>query len=326
MKIFLDPYFYQLHPGPRNIFYDYLSVPEHCDLVGISFYSNELDYAVQVIDYLMLRTKKLLVNLAEPTDVKFVISVMKRYRNSNVYLFSNIVCNFTPPDNFTTKGSWFIHSENFYATRPWAKDRLQKIKYGTKAKMFDCLLGGQNLHRDIIENLYHNSNCRDLIVYNYYRNNINNGTWDSDVNDYHLGQDPNCETSQVHKQTLVPINVYNQTHYSIVAETVTYNEFNHYTEKVAKPIVAKRLFVVFAGQHYLKNLRSLGFRTFGSVIDESYDSEPNMPLRMKQAWEQVEWLCLQDPDKVRSELLSILEHNQQHFIQTDWQFQIKKHF
>ena len=34
----------------------------------------------------------------------------------------------------------------------------------------------------------------------------------------------------------------------------------------------KHPFVVVGNKHYLKNLRSIGFKTFDSLIDESYDT------------------------------------------------------
>jgi hypothetical protein len=47
------------------------------------------------------------------------------------------------------------------------------------------------------------------------------------------------------------------------------------TEKTAKPIWAKRLFVMFGTPGFLKKLHELGFKTFDHVIDESYDSMLN---------------------------------------------------
>jgi hypothetical protein len=111
-----------------------------------------------------------------------------------------------------------------------------------------------------------------------------------------------------------------------VAETTAENSYNQYTEKVAKPIVAGRPFVAFAGQHYLANLRHLGFKTFESVIDESYDSIANLRERMQAAWYQVEWLCAQDPAHIYGELHDVLQHNHEHFLSTDWHSTIRKHF
>jgi hypothetical protein len=186
--------------------------------------------------------------------------------------------------------------------------------------MFDCLLGNQRTHRDIIQTCYANSQCRDKILFSYYKNNNNiaQGKWDQDVDQ--------LEETSASRYALLPLDIYNQTYYSIVAETTTENKYSFYNEKVAKPIIAGRPFVAFAGQNYLSNLRQLGFKTFASVVDEGYDTIADLHQRMETAWAQVEWLCEQDPEHVYRELHDVLQHNCQHFLTTDWHSAIRKHF
>ncbi len=125
---------------------------------------------------------------------------------------------------------------------------------------------------------------------------------------------------------VVPISVYNQTHYSLVAETNFSNSYNFYTEKVVKPILAGRLFVAFAGQGYLEFLRELGFRTFNNVIDESYDQEPNDITRWTMAMNQLELLCSLDSDQVLEQIKEIVDHNQRLMLTTDWYGQLASDF
>lgn len=47
------------------------------------------------------------------------------------------------------------------------------------------------------------------------------------------------------------------------------------TEKIWKPIICLQPFVVLGYQHYLKDLREMGFKTFDSVWNENYDNDPN---------------------------------------------------
>jgi hypothetical protein len=107
----------------------------------------------------------------------------------------------------------------------------------------------------------------------------------------------------------VPVNIYQKTAYSLVAETNAVNSFNFYTEKIVKPILARRLFVVISGQHYLKNLRSLGFKTFDSIIDESYDEIDDNETRWRCAMEQVEWLSQQTQQTILDRIRPIAEFN-----------------
>jgi hypothetical protein len=117
---------------------------------------------------------------------------------------------------------------------------------------------------------------------------------------------------------VVPISIYNQTAYSVVAETNYDNHYSFCTEKIVKPILAERLFIVFSGQHYLRNLRSLGFKTFDGIIDESYDSIEDNNLRFKSACEQITYLINQPQDKILEQIRPITEHNKQVMLETDW--------
>ena len=68
---------------------------------------------------------------------------------------------------------------------------------------------------------------------------------------------------------------YNDTNYSLVSETNDNNYEVFMTEKIWKPIMAQHVFVVHGNHLYLQKLREIGFKTFGSYFDESYDLEHN---------------------------------------------------
>lgn len=58
----------------------------------------------------------------------------------------------------------------------------------------------------------------------------------------------------------------------IVTET-KFDTFVYPSEKICNPIIVLQPFIVFAAPHFLKYIRSLGFKTFSPFIDESYDDE-----------------------------------------------------
>ena len=60
---------------------------------------------------------------------------------------------------------------------------------------------------------------------------------------------------------------------SIVSETNDNDTDVFMTEKIWKPIMAQHVFVVHGNHLYLQKLREIGFKTFGSYFDESYDLE-----------------------------------------------------
>ena len=112
--------------------------------------------------------------------------------------------------------------------------------------------------------------------------------------------------------------IYNQTAYTVVAETNFMNSYTFFTEKIAKPMLARRLFVVFSGQHYLRNLHNAGFRTFDSVIDESYDEEPDITKRYQMIYEQMQYLMQEPQNKIFEEIKNITEYNYHHLLETQW--------
>jgi hypothetical protein len=69
-------------------------------------------------------------------------------------------------------------------------------------------------------------------------------------------------------------NVWNQYQIEVVSETDSVSDF-WFTEKTANCLATGKPFVLVSGQYSLHRLREMGFQTFHSVIDESYDSEPN---------------------------------------------------
>ena len=105
---------------------------------------------------------------------------------------------------------------------------------------------------------------------------------------------------------------YNHSAYNIVSETHDRGD-TFVTEKIWKPVIMQQMFVVHSTPHYLKTLRELGFQTFHSVLDESYDEEQNAGKRIDKIVELCKWLKDQDPVKMYKATESIRKHNAEHF-------------
>jgi hypothetical protein len=104
--------------------------------------------------------------------------------------------------------------------------------------------------------------------------------------------------------------------WNIVTETVFYYDKLHLTEKIFKPIVSKQPFMLLAAPGNLAYLKSYGFKTFDSVIDESYDNIQENDLRTEAVVKQLAWYCgLSDKEKtdVMRAVEPIVLHNFHHF-------------
>ena len=102
----------------------------------------------------------------------------------------------------------------------------------------------------------------------------------------------------------------------IVNETVFYQPKLHLTEKVFKPIVAQRPFVLAAAPGNLAYLRGYGFRTFSDWIDEGYDNIQCPDKRLDAIADEVCRFANMDINELRRihhDMSAVLTYNKRHF-------------
>ena len=105
---------------------------------------------------------------------------------------------------------------------------------------------------------------------------------------------------------------YIDTYFSLVTETVYEYPYSFRTEKTAKVLAMGHPFVIAASVGFYRDLRNLGFRTFDTVIDESFDMIENHQDRMDRIHDTVQDLCNQDLTSFLSACQDICKYNQQH--------------
>ena len=100
---------------------------------------------------------------------------------------------------------------------------------------------------------------------------------------------------------------------SIVSETLFYEESGYISEKIWKPIVHGHPFILVGPANTLKFLKNeFGFKTFSSVIDESYDSETNPKKRLELIFKEITRLNSYSIDELKEmvkKLLPNIMHN-----------------
>lgn len=236
------------------------------------------------------------------------------------------VCGFVSDVKVYQWMDWLHTSLEFYQSRPELLAQLNP--YETKPLLFDILLGCTRRHRDIVYDYIKQYQLESMCIMSYYRYahkplaNNNNFIFEDNIKidnsvthtvglvEYH-GENVNLSK-------IIPISIYNQTAYSIVTETNAENDFTFYTEKIVKPMLSKRLFIVIAGYNYLKNLRSLGFKTFDGIINEGYDDIKDNDSRYIAACEQIKVLSQLPQEEVLAKIKPIVEHNYNILTSTDW--------
>ena len=106
---------------------------------------------------------------------------------------------------------------------------------------------------------------------------------------------------------------YNDTFCSLVSETndVDYEIFM--TEKIWKPIIAQHPFVVHGNYLYLQKLREMGFKTFGSYFDESYDLERDPSKRIDKIVNTCRDLLTKNWQDIYLQTRALRKHNLETF-------------
>jgi len=102
----------------------------------------------------------------------------------------------------------------------------------------------------------------------------------------------------------------------LVTETVADGRRHHLTEKTFKPIALGMPFVLVGTQGSLEYLRSYGFKTFGHIWDESYDSIADPHERIRAIARLLKTLCdLSVEERIALFHLcrETIEHNWKHF-------------
>lgn len=192
--------------------------------------------------------------------------------------------------------------------------------------LWECLLGARREHRDFVMLSFQQSGLLDQSIVNY--RNIFMGSLNGNVcievqrefpgvKMQYPYVSPNLDPAwEVRGGNLdnsissdVPWEIWNRCYYSIIIETLGDGNCFLAAEKIGKCVLARRLFVHFGVAGWLANLHKLGFKTFDSVLDESYDTITDRVQRWKQAFEQVKILSKENPQHILQKVRPILDHN-----------------
>lgn len=244
------------------------------------------------------------------------VSQIRNLDRSKIRWFICGFLNFTMRSPVFNWFDWFTTTVHFYKNvRPSLLSNLDP--YTPKPFMFDALLGRKKIHRDFAYQYIQDTLMDKGIVTYGHRDEIDfsdgaQWIWPDDIKQQHIHWTVDRIEYHGHKMSLsqiIPLEVYQRSAYSLVCETNFDNDFVFFTEKTVKPILARRLFVMIGNRFALARLRSIGFRTFQGILDETYDEIEATDQRFLAALEQLKWLCAQDQSQILERCRPILEHN-----------------
>lgn len=117
--------------------------------------------------------------------------------------------------------------------------------------------------------------------------------------------------ASAHSSAMYDIDDYATAQWEVVLETVFDSSSIFLTEKIFRPMVCRRPFILAAPRGSLAMLQRYGFKTFGEYIDESYDSVADPLLRLQaiiSAMQSVVRLSNKDLQAIQA----IAQHNFDH--------------
>jgi hypothetical protein len=104
----------------------------------------------------------------------------------------------------------------------------------------------------------------------------------------------NLIENQAHLDINGPARYYEDSMFSVVTETNYFshnNEGRFLSEKAFKPMAFKHPFVMMSVPQTLQSIRSLGYKTFHPMIDESYDTIIDDSARLMAIIREINRLC-----------------------------------
>jgi hypothetical protein len=220
---------------------------------------------------------------------------------------------------------FFWSTVDFYHSVPGVLDQVKHTL--PKSLDFDILLGRKKRHRDLVWDTVDRS--RSIVT---YFNDDGGQDLSTAGNDYFKWPTEILDATSIDNTAdivtvngtivslsqLVPVDIYNQTAYTLVCESQFENRWSFFTEKIIKPMLAKRVFLVCSGRYFLRNLREWGFKTFDGIVDESYDKEFELGRRVDMIAASMKQLAQQDQQEVYALAQPILEHNYNVLMTHSW--------
>ena len=253
---------------------------------------------------------------------EIIIGPWEHYQKTIIENFNNTnfitVCNGVVGMPDYPRERVYMDAQTFF-TRIARYGSVMKLEQAnnTKPMMFDALLGKKNTGRDKLFNLFKENNLLDNNLVNYYDEIDKDATTlyrspeldRIDTNPITGFSARAVKPGGVPRSHIIDQGIYDNTWFSVVAETRSGTTF--ITEKTTKCLLSGRMFVLFGEKGHLAKLRSYGYKTFASHIDESYDDIEDENERIKAAFTQVNLLTQRkDLAVIMQDLHSTFVHNQ----------------
>jgi hypothetical protein len=191
--------------------------------------------------------------------------------------------------------------------RAWSGTREYRLKFAE-------LLIENNLSSNCLMGFSPLDNEQHYSCYNFKNSNLKINRYDLE-NYFFANNFPSSASADYDSKD------YNSCLIEVVLETIFDDTRQHLTEKTLRPIACNMPFVLAASAGSLEYLKSYGFKTFGNLLDESYDQVIDPQRRLEHVIEVLKEIAALTPrqkEKFCAAADKITRYNQQLFFSDDF--------
>jgi hypothetical protein len=273
------------------------------------------------------QTKNSIVAIDCLTEGIHSINYFKQYCKNNYYIiFSNDNWN---PDFYNLEIKYSLVTHHFFLFEMadiylspqrfcFYLEKMYKFEY-PKSCIFSSTVGNVRSERNKFIRMLQNTISYDNYILKYSGQDLASKSDTYDIVHFDKGMfDPYTWILDKYyhsvSQTL-PIEIYNQSYFNLVVETDIITKDNFLlTEKTIKSLISGMPFVIMSTPYFLKNLKALGFETFDSLWDESYDTIIDFDQRIVAVSNLCDQLGKFDWELYKPQLQNIARVNQLNFL------------
>ena len=128
-----------------------------------------------------------------------------------------------------------------------------------------------------------------------------------------------------YNDSIIHTKMYQDTYFSLICETNVDHPYSYRTEKIYKPILAGHPFIVYSNTGFYRDLRNVGFQTFETIIDESFDDICDDYLRMNYLVKSLKNLLSTNLDDFLIKAKPICEHNRNVLLEKNGKLQLEQY-
>lgn len=184
-----------------------------------------------------------------------------------------------------------------------------------KPYVFNFLNGVERKHRTLLHYYLENKQLLNFSLWSYLSKN------EFLPSDYQFEfipdnfRDGQCIKNGWPAGILYP-SIFEDTYFSLVTETNFQYPYGYRTEKTYKPLRFGHPFIIVSNCGFYKSLHNLGFKTFGNLIDETFDNIEDDEKRLLRISEVVNDLVNSDLVSFLDSAKEICKHNREVMIDT----------